>query len=167
MLYGVCCWNSVVPLAKTRYTYFLMSLARKLHSILVLMLWLTHQMNLPITQRNTCGNAETRKRTGQHEPRHSSGGRWKIICWNSLRSSEMLRQICGGWSGSGEGSFPGFFPFPLLLFIPPLLHTGLSQRFEVCNPLEQAVYKSAVSPQGKEVCFVISKKCVISRTSYV
>lgn len=43
----------------------------------------------------------------------------------------------GGKIGGGAGSFPSYFVFPILIIIPPLLHTHLSPPPEFCDSRDQ------------------------------
>lgn len=84
---------------------------------------------------------------------------------SSLLFSEISCQIFGGRGCSGEGAFPGSVLFSLLIFIPPLLHTHLSEPFEARGTPEEAVFKSGFSSQSEEVSFVSSEKYMKSWTS--
>jgi hypothetical protein len=46
-------------------------------------------------------------------------------------------EICGGQSGTGADFSPNFSNFPLLIIIPPLLHTHLSLPPEICHSPKQ------------------------------
>jgi hypothetical protein len=59
---------------------------------------------------------------------------------SQVRSQVTLCEIGGAKSGTGAGFTPSFFCFPLLIIIPPLLHTHLLLPPEMCDSPDQAAH---------------------------
>jgi hypothetical protein len=58
----------------------------------------------------------------------------------STATAVMSCETESGVIGTAPGFSPNLFAFPLLLIIPPLLHTHLSPPVEFCDSYEQAAY---------------------------
>jgi hypothetical protein len=78
----------------------------------------------------------------------SGARRWLFTAETRVQSRVTSSEIHGGRSGWDYSRFVSqFFGAPLLIIIPPLLHTHLSPPYEVCDSPDQAAHYHTLGPK--------------------